>query len=442
MGVKNGRLKVMVIGSGAREHALAWKISTSPHVGSVFVAPGNAGTQDFATNIPVAAEDVPNLLRAGVHYGIDLTVVGPEIPLAAGIVDRFQQAGQPIFGPTRSAARIESSKAFARELMHKHNIPSPDFKVFRSYQDGYQFLSKHEGSVVVKADGLAAGKGAFVCQDQEAAINALYDCMEDRIFGPSGATVVVEEQLQGREISVFAFSDGEHASTLTAACDYKRLLDGGRGPNTGGLGSFAPADLWSKELSTQLQQEVFEPIVRALAEEGAPYKGVLYAGIMLTQNGPKVLEFNCRLGDPETQVLLPPMKTDLVDVMQAVIDGRLHKCGVDWGDRACVGVVMASRGYPGEYRRGLAVRGLDTLDEDALVFHGGTQRSRDANLRVFTSGGRVLTVVGTGPTLLEAREHVYSNVSRVSFQGAHYRKDIALVGTAVNTTPSWPQHAR
>jgi len=316
--------------------------------------------------------------------------------------------------------------------MQRAKVPSPEFKVFKSYQEGYQFLSNHDRPVVVKADGLASGKGAFVCQDQEASINALYDCMEDRIFGGAGSTVVVEEQLSGREISVFAFSDGEHVSNLTAACDYKRLLDGNRGPNTGGMGSFTPADMWSEELSATVRDEMIEPIINALAESGTPYKGVLYAGIMLTENGPKVLEFNCRFGDPETQVLLPTLNTDLVDIMFSTINGQLHKCNVDWGTSACVGVVMASRGYPGEFRRGLVIRGLDTLDEDSLVFHAGTQMKGDTQPTLFTSGGRVLTVVGTGSNLIDAREHVYLNVNRITFQGSHHRKDIALVDTTAD----------
>ena len=420
-------MKVLVVGSGAREHAMAWKLNISPNVSHVFVAPGNAGTRTFATNLPIFAEDIATLAMAAKRYGIDLTVVGPEIPLANGIVDRFQQLGLQIFGPSKDGARIESSKAFARELMHKHDIPSPEFKVFHAYSDGYEFLSKHEGPIVVKADGLAAGKGAFVCRDREAAINALYDCMEDRIFGAAGSKVVVEEVIEGEEVSVFAFTDGEHVSSLTAACDYKRLLDGDRGPNTGGMGSYAPPDLWTQELADSVQREIMEPTVKAMALEGTPYKGVLYAGLMVTPSGFKVLEFNCRLGDPETQVIFPPMRSDLLEVMLATIHGNLNNTPVDWGDQACAGVVMASRGYPGEYRRGLEVEGLDTLDEGILVFHAGTKRPQGNPSQVLTTGGRVLTVVGSGPTITEAREHVYENIERVSFKGCYYRKDIGLI---------------
>lgn len=415
----------MVIGSGAREHTLAWKLSKSSQVDRVFVAPGNAGTRDVGTNVNIQADDIPKLAMFARRYGVDLTVVGPEDPLANGIVDRFQMAGLTIFGPSRDGARIEASKSFARLLMRKYDIPSPEFKIFNRYAEGYEFLSNHEGQVVVKADGLAGGKGAIICRDQEAAINALYDCMEDRIFGPAGATVVVEEMLEGQEISVFAFTDGENVSSLIAACDYKRLLDGDRGLNTGGMGSYAPADVWNKELERKVRKEVMEPVVKGMANEGYPYRGVLYAGLMLTHEGIRVLEFNCRLGDPETQVILPPMKSDLAKVMLAAMrSGGLRRTRVDWGNQACVGVVVASRGYPGEYRRGLEVNGLDMVDGDILVFHAGTRRQAS---EVVTTGGRVLTVVGSGPTVTDAHERVYENVERVTFQGSHFRRDIGII---------------
>ena len=417
-------MRVLVIGSGAREHTLAWKLGKSPRVDKVFVAPGNAGTHGVGTNVAIQADDIPKLAMFARRYSIDLTVVGPEDPLANGIVDRFQMAGLPIFGPTRDGARIEASKSFARMLMRKYDIPSPEFKIFSNYGEGYEFLSNHEEQVVVKADGLAGGKGALICRDQEAAINALYDCMEDRIFGPAGATVVGEEMLEGQGISVFAFTDGQNVSSLIAACDYKRLLDGDRGLNTGGMGSFAPADVWDEELERQVRKEIMEPVVKGMANEGYPYKGVLYAGLMLTHEGPRVLEFNCRLGDPETQVILPPMKTDLARVMVATMEGNLRRTKVDWGSQSCVGVVVASRGYPGEYRRGLEVDGLDMVDGDILVFHAGTRRIES---QVVTTGGRVLTVVGSGSTVTEAHERVYENVERVTFQGSHFRRDIGLI---------------
>ena len=318
-------MKVLVIGSGAREHAIAWKLSTSPAVNQVYTAPGNAGTNILGANLPIAVEDIETLILAAKRYDIDLTVVGPEIPLARGIVDRFQQMGLRIFGPTRDAARIESSKEYARALMRKLRVPSPEYKVFHSYSEGYQYLSNHQSQVVVKANGLAAGKGVFVCRDQEAAINALFDCMEDRIFGPAGSTVIVEEFLEGQELSVFAFSDGEHLSTLAAACDYKRLLEGDRGPNTGGMGSYAPPNIWTEELSCQVRKEIMEPVIEAMAQDGTPYKGILYAGLMITPTGPKVLEFNCRMGDPETQVVIPLMKSSLFTLLSDCLNGKLSE---------------------------------------------------------------------------------------------------------------------
>ena len=417
-------MRVLVIGSGAREHALAWKLNESPQVERVFVAPGNAGTSGVATNVAIQADDIPRLGMFARKYGIDLTVVGPEDPLANGIVDRFQMAGLTIFGPSRDGARIEASKSFARMLMQKYDIPSPEFKIFNNYSEGYEFLSNHEGQVVVKADGLAAGKGALICRDQEAAINALYDCMEDRIFGAAGATVVVEEMLEGQEISVFAFTDGEAVSPLVAACDYKRLLDGDRGLNTGGMGSYSPADVWDVGMEREVREKVMEPAVRGMASEGYRYRGILYAGLMLSHDGIKVLEFNCRLGDPETQVILPQMKSDLAKIMLSTIEGNLKRLKVDWGDQSSVGVVVASRGYPGEYRRGLEINGLDMVDKDILVFHAGTKRE---DSQVVTTGGRVLTVVGTGPTITDAHERVYDNVERITFQGCHFRRDIGLI---------------
>ena len=425
-------MNVLVIGSGAREHAIAWKLAASPSVDALFVAPGNAGTATIATNVLTANTPSEQLVNWVQEHNIDLTIVGPEVPLAEGIVDRFQQIGLPIFGPTKAAARIEASKVYAKELMLRHAIPTANFKVFHSYQEGHTFLQGHTRPVVVKADGLASGKGAFVCQGKEEALAALYDCMEARIFGEAGERVVVEERLYGDEVSVFAFVDGEHISTLVAACDYKRLLDEGDGPNTGGMGSYTPPHFWEPGLAQRIREDIMQPVVKALAEEGAPYKGVLYAGLMITSDGPKVVEFNCRLGDPEAQVILPLLHTNLVDISLACIEGKLHLLPIQWAKDACVGVVMASGGYPGNYDRGISITGLDVLDERALVFHAGTKESYGAGERhVVTDGGRVLTMVGVGESLSQARELAYQNVERIHFQGAHYRQDIALLGRKV-----------
>ena len=418
-------MRVLVVGNGAREHAMAWKLAQSPLVDALFVAPGNAGTASSATNLPVKAEDVEGLLQAACTHNIDLTVVGPETPLAAGIVDRFQSEGLDIFGPTRQAAQLETSKAFARELMKKYGIPGPDYRVVDSYQEGVAYLEAHQGPIVVKADGLAAGKGSIVCEDRHEALRALHLCMVDRAFGSAGERVVLEQYLEGQEVSVFAFVDGQYLSPPIAACDYKRLEEGDGGPNTGGMGSYTPSHFWTPELAQTIQESIMRPTVEAMRSEGMPYKGVLYAGLILTANGPKVIEFNCRLGDPEAQVILPLLSTDFVELVTACVQGRLAQSSIRWEDRACVGVVLASGGYPGEYNTGLRITGLDAMDDDVLVFHAGTRI--DGQGHVITAGGRVLTVVALGDTLAQARAKVYDNVRRVYFQGEYYRRDIAEV---------------
>ena len=424
-------MNVLVVGSGAREHAIAWVLNRSAKIANLYAAPGNAGTATLGTNLQCAPDDLEGLARLVEANHVGLTVVGPEGSLASGIVDLFTDRGLPIFGPTKAAARIEASKSFAKELMTAQGVPCPEFRVFQTYDEAYRFLSKNESPVVVKADGLAAGKGVLMCQGREEALEALHDCMEARVFGEAGDTVVVEEYLEGREVSVFAFSDGEHLSSPVAVCDYKRLLDGDAGPNTGGMGSYAPPEFWTPQLEEQVQEEVMAPVVKALAQGGSPYRGILYAGLMITSQGPKVLEFNCRFGDPETQAILPLLKTDLLDVLMASASGQLNNLSVEWGDGACVGVVMASGGYPGEYARGVPINGLDDVDHDTLVFHAGTRYvGNREEKRVVTDGGRVLTLVGRGATLSQARDRAYDNVERVHFRGAQYRQDIALVEQA------------
>ena len=421
-------MRVLIIGSGAREHAIAWRLSESPRVDRLFVVPGNAGTASIGTNLTCSQADLEGLAGLAEAHGIDLTLVGPEAPLAGGIVDLFEKRGLAIFGPTKAAARIEASKSFAKELMRQNGVPGPEFKSFHAYGEAHTFLSRHSGPVVVKADGLSAGKGAFVCRDEDQAFKAIHDCMKRRVFGAAGDTVVVEEYLTGQEVSVFAFSDGEHISALVAACDYKRLMDGDAGPNTGGMGSYALPQFWTLELKERVQRDIMVPVVRAMMETGAPYRGVLYAGLMVTPEGPKVLEFNCRFGDPEAQVILPLLETDLVHVIQATITGKVDRLNVEWRQGACLGVVMASGGYPGEYAKGLPIAGLENVDSDTLVYHSATTLADGGGgTRVVTDGGRVLTIVGRGATLEEARSRVYDNIRRVHFEGAQYRTDIGLL---------------
>ncbi len=424
-------MKVLVAGSGGREHALAWRLGRSPRLSGLWVAGGNAGTAQIATNLEVRPENVNDVVAAARDLGADLVVVGPEQPLADGIVDRLNSMGIPAFGPTGSAARLEASKSFAREIMRDASIPGPEFRVFNEQPAALDFLSRHQGAVVVKADGLAAGKGVALCATPEEAATAVTACISDRVFGRAGETVVIEELLRGAEVSVFGFSDGESLSSLVAACDYKQAWDGDQGPNTGGVGSFTPPVFWNAELTDLVRRTIMEPVIAAMAQRDAPYRGMLYAGLMLTRDGPKVLEFNCRFGDPETQVIMPLLESDPIEIMTACSEGNLARTPVCWGTSAHVGVVMVSGGYPGPYKTGMEITGLDEADSeaadcDAIVFHAGTQPAGSAGAapRVVASGGRVLTVVGKGESLARAREAAYRRVGRIHFANAYYRRDI------------------
>jgi phosphoribosylamine--glycine ligase len=419
-------LKVMVVGGGAREHALVWKILQSNRVGEVLVAPGNAGTAAIATNLDINATDVEALCKAAVDRHVDLVVVGPEGPLSAGIVDRLQDLGIRAFGPTARASAIEASKVFAKKIMHDYGIPCAGDEVFSSFAEARAYVETQRPPVVIKADGLAAGKGVIVAQTTDEAVKALSDIMETRVFGDAGDQVLVEECLVGQETSLLCFTDGRTVVPMVPARDYKRALDDDAGPNTGGMGVYGPPAFFNAGLTDELTKIILEPTVQAMAAEGRPYKGVLYAGLMLTSEGPRVLEFNARFGDPETQVQLPLLKSDLVDIMQAVIDGTLDRTSVEWAGDACVGVVLAAEGYPGSYETGHTVTGLDHLDPDIAVFHAGT---RVNGHNVVTAGGRVLTVVATGKNVAEARERVYKSVPSIQFDGCHFRKDIAMEGS-------------
>ena len=414
-------LKVLVIGGGAREHTLAWKLAQSPNVEEIYIAPGNAGTGFIAKNLDIKPAELESLTRAALERRIDLTVVGPEAPLATGIVDLFQARGIPVFGPSKEATRIESSKVFAQGLMQKYGIPCARSRSFSSFAEAKDYVKTQQAPIVVKADGLAAGKGSVVAGSTAEALAALSDIMEKRIFGEAGDQVLVEECLQGKEVSLLAFSDGKTVVPMVPACDYKRACDGDEGPNTGGMGSYSPPKLFGSEMISRVMDTILEPTVRAMAKEGKPYKGVLYAGLMLTEEGPRALEFNARFGDPESQVMLPLLKSDLVEIMLAVLDERLDKTQIEWRDEACVGVVMASGGYPGSYKTGFPIKGLDKVDDDILVFHAGTRESEGI---IYTDGGRVLTVTATGGTIAEAGDRVYSNIRRIHFEGCHYRHDI------------------
>ena len=439
-------INVLLLGSGAREHTIAWRLIQSPRLSKLWVADGNAGTASIATNLAIKPEDVDGIVAAAKSLEIDLVVVGPELPLSLGVVDRLTSQGIAAFGPTEAAARIESSKSFALEVMKEAGVPCPNFWVFQKESSALKFLQSHSGPMVVKADGLAAGKGVILCGNANEAADAVRACMIDRAFGEAGDTVVIEEMLTGPEVSVFAFSDGEQISSLVAACDYKRLGDGNGGPNTGGMGSYSPPSFWDQELAQKVEQTIMWPVIKTLARRGYPYKGVLYAGIMLATDGPKVLEFNCRLGDPETQVVLPRLATDPLDVFQACVEGRLGQLPVQWDDQCYVGVVLASGGYPGKFKTGFAISGAEApeenaVPEDTMIFHAATrQETAGDETQLVTSGGRVMTVVGKGNSLAEARAKAYDRARRISFHGAIFRTDIAKLGEEHSITQSRAEH--
>ena len=416
-------MKVLVIGNGAREHALVWKITQSPHVNQVYVAPGNAGTAGIAHNINTPPTDIISLVKKSVELHIDLVVVGPEAPLASGIVDQLHKKKILAFGPSLAAARIESSKAFAKELMLQHGIPCAKGRSFNSYTEASNYLKRQQLPVVIKADGLAAGKGVTVATTVEEALNTLKAIMEAKIFGKAGDRVVIEECLSGKEVSLLAFTDGKNVVPMVPACDYKRAFDNDQGPNTGGMGSYSPPGFFDNKMVLKVTDTIIKPMISAMAQESSPYKGVLYAGLIITDEGPKVLEFNARFGDPETQVILPRLKTDIIDIILAVINEKLDMIKIQWMEHACVGVVMASGGYPGNYATGFPIEISTEIDRDINIFYAGAKRRDDG--QIVTDGGRVLTLVATGKTLKHARDKVYSNIKYVHFEGCHYRTDIA-----------------
>jgi phosphoribosylamine--glycine ligase len=418
-----GGLRVLLVGGGGREHALAWKLAQSPRLGTLYAAPGNPGIGEVAECVPVRADDVKALAELADRERIDLTVVGPEAPLALGLADLLEARGRPVFGPSRAAAALESSKVFAKELFARHGIPTARFAVFDRPDAARGFVRDLNGQAVVKADGLAAGKGAVVCTDVAEADRAIRDMMEDRIFGDSGARVVVEEYLEGEEVSVFALTDGRTVCPLASAQDHKAVFDGDRGPNTGGMGAYSPAPVLAPALEAEVIRTVLEPTIRAMAAEGRPYRGVLFAGLMLTAAGVRVLEYNVRFGDPECQVLMLRLAEDLLPLCQAVAEGRGLPGSVAWRPEAAVCVVLASGGYPGEYATGIPIEGLDraTAQPGVTVFHAGTAW-RDGTLA--TAGGRVLGVAALGADIPAAVAAAYAGAGAVRFEGMHYRRDI------------------
>ena len=418
-------MKILLVGGGGREHSLAWKITQSPLVDELVCAPGNAGIEEIARCADVAADDISGLLKLAKKEKVDLTVVGPEMALTLGIVDAFHDEGLKVFGPHRDAAQLEGSKSFSKDLMKHNNIPTAFFSTFTDPEDARRYIQEVGAPIVVKADGLCGGKGVIVCSTVEEALDSVNLMMINQSFGDAGAKVVVEECLQGEEASYLVFTDGKNLLPMPTSQDHKPVLDGDKGPNTGGMGAYSPAPLVTEALEKQILEEVMEPTIRAMAEAGTPYRGVLYAGLMIEDDRVKVLEFNCRFGDPEAQPLLLRMKSDIVPVLLAVADGDLSGVDLEWDPRAAVCVVMAAKGYPKNYKKGLTISGLDKAAEipDTVVFHAGTKKSGN---KVLTSGGRVLGVTSLGDSISGAIDQAYSAVECINWKVVHYRKDIGM----------------
>ncbi len=415
-------MKVLVIGSGGREHALVWKISQSPKVDKIYCAPGNAGIAQQAECVAIKADDLDGLLAFAQQNQIDLTVVGPEVPLTMGIVDKFQEQGLKIFGPSGKAAEIEGSKTFAKDLMAKYNIPTAKYGAFTDAAEAKAFLDTVGLPCVVKADGLAAGKGVLICETKAEAEAAIADILVDNKFGSAGSRVVVEEFLTGQEVSMLAFTDGKTVVPMVSSQDHKRIWDGDKGLNTGGMGAYSPAPVYTADIHEIVVPQVLEATVKAMEAEGRSFSGILYAGLMLTADGPKVLEFNARFGDPETQAVLPRLKSDLVDIFLAIIDGRLNEMNIEWHEEAAVCVVIASGGYPETSEKGCVITGLaEAAATGAIVFHAGT---KEDNGNIVTNGGRVLGISALGKDIAEAIANAYKGVKEVKFENMQYRTDI------------------
>lgn len=414
-------MKILVIGSGGREHALCWKLAQHPDT-EVYVAPGNTGMVDVATLVNIKVDDIDTLVEFAKAEAIDLTVVGPELPLTLGVVDAFQAAGLRCFGPSKEAARLEGSKAFSKELMKKYNIPTAAFDTFTDVDAAKAFVDTIGVPCVVKADGLAAGKGVIICMTREEADEAIVDMLSDHAFGDASAQIVIEEFMEGPEVSVLSFSDGVHVRPMVSAQDHKRIFDGDKGPNTGGMGAYSPAPVYTEEMSKLVNETIIEPTIKAMAAEGKTFVGILYTGLMLTKDGPRVLEYNVRFGDPETQPIMIRLKSDIVDIFEDAIDGKLDETTIEWYDDAAVCVVMASGGYPASSEKGVPIYGLDDVTpEEAVVFHSGTTTKDD---QVVTNGGRVLGVTAKDATIKGAIDKAYAAVEKITFDNMQFRRDI------------------
>lgn len=416
-------MKVLVVGGGGREHTIIWKLAQSPKIKELYCAPGNGGISKMASCVAIKATDIDGIVNYSKENKIDLVVVAPDDPLAAGMVDRLNEAGIRAFGPVKAAAVIEGSKAFSKDLMKKYNIPTADYRVFDKSEQALEYLENCKAPIVVKADGLALGKGVIIAKTVDEARIAVNDIMNDRVFGDAGRKIVIEEFIEGPEMSILAFTDGRTIVPMVSSQDHKRAFDNDEGPNTGGMGTFSPSPLYDEKLHNYCMKEIFIPTVEAMNKENRKFKGILYFGLMLTKDGPKVLEYNARFGDPETQVVLPRLKTDLLDIFEAIIDERLSEISIDWENNAAVCVVAASGGYPGKYGVGVEINGIEDAEEDGStkVFHAGTS-CRDG--RYYTAGGRVLGVTAVEENIEKAIKKAYAGIGKIHFEGMHYRKDI------------------
>lgn len=415
-------MKILVVGGGGREHTLVWKLKQSPKVSEIYCAPGNAGIGEIAKNVDIKAEDVEGLYHFALEKNIDLTVVGPEVPLVMGIVDRFNQGGLKVFGPNKKCAQLEGSKSFAKEFMIRHNIPTGRYEEFTQLDKAKEAIGLYGFPMVIKADGLAAGKGVVIVNSREEALDVLNSIMEDREFGDAGNKIVIEEFLEGTETSILCFVDENNIVPMVSAQDYKKAYDDDLGPNTGGMGTYSPSHIYTEELEKEVEEKVLKPVLKGLKDDKLDFKGILFIGLMITDEGAKVLEFNVRFGDPETQVVIPRLETDLVEILESIIEGKLDKNTIRWSDKKTVCVVLASGGYPGSYAKGKVIEGLKDTSKDGIVFHAGTQL-KDG--KAVTSGGRVLGVTAWGNTIEEARKRAYNQVENISFEGMQFRKDIA-----------------
>ncbi|HOV24918.1 MAG TPA: phosphoribosylamine--glycine ligase [Pseudobacteroides sp.] len=416
-------MKILVVGSGGREHTIIWKMAQSPLVTKLYCAPGNGGISTLAECVPIKAMDIDGITKFAKENMIDLVVVAPDDPLAAGMVDELEKVGIRAFGPNKNAAIIEGSKAFAKDLMKKYSIPTAKYETFDKYEDAVEYLKHQEYPIVIKADGLALGKGVIIAQSREQAIEAVNSMMNDRVFGNAGNRVVIEEFLVGPEVSILAFTDGKTIKPMISSQDHKRAYDNDEGPNTGGMGTFAPSKIYTPEIAEYCMEKIMKSTIEAMNKENRKFKGVIYFGLIITKDGPKVLEYNARFGDPETQVVLPQLESDLVEIFNAVIDEKLSDIDIKWSNSSAVCVVLASGGYPGKYDTGFEITGLDDAERDSntVVFHAGTKHE---NGKFYTAGGRVLGVTALESTMEKAIEKAYEAVGRIKFSGAHFRKDI------------------